>query len=96
MSRVDTRDVLRDAVRNHRLRLTIIAGSQDTLIPPAVPQQLLAHVLGDEPSEELKSRVSLISIKDAAHLPTLESPHATTKAMLEWLGSFTRDFSSGV
>jgi pimeloyl-ACP methyl ester carboxylesterase len=86
MSKTDTRQVLRDAVWNDGLRLSIIAGKEDALIPPAVSRQLYSFVLGESPPEELKERVSLVLIDNAAHLVTLENPEATTKALIDWLG----------
>lgn len=86
MSREDRREVLREAVQRQGLRLSIITGQEDTLIPVAVARQLYSFVLGDSPSEELQERVSFTIAARAGHLVTLERPEETTRAMVRWLG----------
>jgi len=72
---LQTRPDQQDALRSVAVPTLILCGEDDTLCP------LHRHEL----MHELIPHSTLTVIKDAGHLPTLEQPDATNKALEKWL-----------
>lgn len=73
IGRADSRPILA-AIRCPTL---VLVGDKDQLTPPALAEEIAAGIAG----------AHLVTIADAGHLPTLEQPAATTKALAEWLSA---------
>ncbi|WP_119420641.1 alpha/beta fold hydrolase [Desertibaculum subflavum] len=73
MARVDSRPGLADI----RVPTLVLVGRQDARTPPPLAEEIAAGITGSR----------LVYIEESGHLPTMEQPEATNRALRDWLAA---------